>query len=63
MTARPIFIVHLEPTPDCVDPIKALRFFLKRALRSYGLRCLTLSEATDKELPNTNQPGRQRVVS
>jgi hypothetical protein len=49
MTARLTFIVHLKPTADCVDPIKALRFFLKRALRSYGLRCVTLSEVTDKE--------------
>jgi hypothetical protein len=49
MTTRPTFIVHLTPTPDCVDPIKALRFLLKRALRLYGLCCVTLSEAVDKE--------------
>jgi hypothetical protein len=58
MTTRPTFVVHLVPTPDCVDPIKALRFFLKRALRSYGLRCVTLSEATDKDSTEqlTNRP-------
>ena len=29
---RPTFIVHLRPEPDCKDPIKSLRFFLKRVL-------------------------------
>jgi hypothetical protein len=40
---RPGFVVHLVPEPDCTDPIKALRELLKRALRSWGLRCVTLS--------------------
>jgi hypothetical protein len=44
-TDRPTFIVHLRPEPDCTDPIKALREFLKRSLRNYGLRCVALSEA------------------
>jgi hypothetical protein len=38
------FIVELTPTPDCTDPIKALRELLKRALRSWGLKCVTLRE-------------------
>jgi hypothetical protein len=40
---RQIFIIKLRPTPDCTDPIKALRELLKRALRSWGLRCIGLS--------------------
>jgi hypothetical protein len=35
------FIIHLIPEPDCSDSIKALRELLKRALRSWGLRCVT----------------------
>jgi hypothetical protein len=42
MTARPTYIVHLQPTPDCTDPTKALRELLKRALRSWGLRCVQM---------------------
>jgi hypothetical protein len=38
------FIVHLTPTADCTDPIKALRELLKRALRSWGLRCVYVAE-------------------
>jgi hypothetical protein len=47
-TERPTFIVHLRPEPDCTDPIKALRELLKRALRNWGLRCVTLSEIDTK---------------
>jgi hypothetical protein len=49
MTARPTYIVHLQPTPDCTDPTKALRELLKRALRSWGLRCVTLSEVNREQ--------------
>jgi hypothetical protein len=41
---RPTFVVYLRPEPDCSDPIKALRELLKRALRSWGLRCVYLSQ-------------------
>lgn len=41
---RPGFIIHLTPTADCTDPIKALRELLKRALRSWGLKCVHASE-------------------
>jgi hypothetical protein len=44
MTDRRTFIVHLTPEPDCTVPIKALRELLKRALRTWGLRCVALSE-------------------
>jgi hypothetical protein len=45
------FIVYLIPERDCSDPIRALRFFLKRALRDWKLRCVRLAEipAHDEE--------------
>jgi hypothetical protein len=41
---RQTFIITLTPTPDCTNPIGALRELLKRALRSWGLRCVTVRE-------------------
>jgi hypothetical protein len=35
--------LQLEPLPH-VDPIKALRFVLKRLIRQYGLRCTDIRE-------------------
>jgi hypothetical protein len=49
------FIVHLAPTADCADPVKALRELLKRALRSWGLRCVTLSEVNQEQSGDGNQ--------
>jgi hypothetical protein len=40
---RPVFILKLRPEPH-VDPIKALRGFLKDALRRWGLRCTSAIE-------------------
>jgi len=42
MADKTRFIITLEPTNDCTDPLKALRELLKRALRSWGLRCTGL---------------------
>jgi hypothetical protein len=47
MIDRPIFEVRLQPTPQVSDPIKALRFFLKVALRTYGLRATSVREITE----------------
>jgi hypothetical protein len=41
---RQTFIIELTPTPDCINPIGALRELLKRALRNWGLRCVTVRE-------------------
>jgi hypothetical protein len=49
------YIVHLVPTPDCTDPVKALRELLKRALRSWGLRCVTLSEVNQEQSGDGDQ--------
>ena len=58
MTTRPTFIVHLTPTNDCNDPVKALRELLKRSLRSWGLRCVTLSEI-NQEQSEENRNGEE----
>jgi hypothetical protein len=39
---RPIFVLRLRPERNCVDPIHALRALLKRMLRKYRLRCLSI---------------------
>jgi hypothetical protein len=46
---RPTYLVKLTPTDDCTDPIKALRELLKRALRSWGLRAVTVREVNAEE--------------
>jgi hypothetical protein len=43
-SSRRVFVVGLRPTADCADPVKALRFHLKAALRRHGLRCLEIRE-------------------
>jgi hypothetical protein len=43
MTVRPKFIVVLEPEKHVVDPARALRSALKRLLRSYGLKAVSVS--------------------
>jgi len=45
MTARPQFIIVLEPEKHVTDPVRALRGALKRLLRSYGLRAVSVEEA------------------
>jgi hypothetical protein len=41
---RPEFVVHFRAEKDCADPVKALRQLLKRAWRSFGLKCIKVSE-------------------
>jgi hypothetical protein len=41
---RPTFAIVLRPEPYCLDPIRALRAVLKRALRDHGLRCIGVAE-------------------
>jgi hypothetical protein len=43
---RPIFLLRLRAQKDA-DPIKALRRLLKYALRTCGLRCISI----DHEIP------------
>jgi hypothetical protein len=44
-TERPVYSVLIRPEPDVDDVIKALRRFLKVALRSFGLRCIGIEES------------------
>jgi hypothetical protein len=45
MNDRPRYTIILEPEKHVVDPIRALRGALKRLLRSYGLRAISVEEA------------------
>jgi hypothetical protein len=47
--ARPrVFLLKLRALPG-VDAIRALRSALKRLLRSYGLRCVSIAEVHDEQ--------------
>jgi hypothetical protein len=50
---RRTFVLKLRPLPG-VDPIRALRLGLKRLLRSYGLRCVSVAEEITE--PTDNKP-------
>lgn len=43
---RPLYRLVLRPEPH-IDGPRALRRFLKSALRSYGLRCINAVEITE----------------
>jgi hypothetical protein len=45
---QPIFRLRLRPLKD-VDPIRALRHVLKRLLRTYGMKCISVEEEKDDE--------------
>jgi hypothetical protein len=47
-TARPHFVLVLRPEPG-VDGTRALRRFLKVALRSFRLRCIRAEEVRQAE--------------
>jgi len=43
-----IYVVMLEPLPG-IDSVKALRGFLKLALRRFGLKCISVQECSDSK--------------
>jgi hypothetical protein len=45
---RPVFCVHVQAEPG-VDAIRNLRAWLKRGLREFGLRCVSIKEVKQKE--------------
>jgi hypothetical protein len=45
MSDRPRYTIVLEPEKHVADPVRALRAALKRLLRSYGLRAVSVEEA------------------
>ena len=42
---RPVYMLQVRAKPG-VDAIRALRAWLKRGLRDFGLRCLDIRENT-----------------
>lgn len=54
----PTYVVTLRPLPD-VDVIKALRALLKRALRSYGLKCTSVREYVQQERRTDHDSNRR----
>jgi hypothetical protein len=44
-TDRPVFVVRLQAEPHVPDPVRSLRAGLKRLLRGYGLRCISIEQA------------------
>jgi hypothetical protein len=45
---RPRYTIILEPEKHVADPTRALRAALKRLLRSYGLKAISVQEAPAK---------------
>ena len=43
-TDRRRYVLVLQPEPG-VDPIRALRWILKRSLRQFGMKCVDIREA------------------
>jgi hypothetical protein len=55
MSKRPAFILHICPGPN-IDPIRALRQWLKIGLRTFRLRCVYIAEQTEEV---NGKPSRQ----
>jgi hypothetical protein len=55
MTDRPTFNLRLRPE-DVDDPVYSLRLALKRLLRDYGLRCLSV------QVVGSTSPSDQRCI-
>jgi hypothetical protein len=50
----PTYVLRLVPLPK-TDPIRELRWVLKRLLRQHGFRCLSVSEERGSELDSKNR--------
>jgi hypothetical protein len=46
---RQSYTLTLVPTPACADPIRALRWILKGALRAHHMRCTDIRETETTE--------------
>jgi hypothetical protein len=44
--SRPVYVLRLQPLKG-VDPLRALRHVLKRLLRAYGMRCISVEQSAD----------------
>jgi hypothetical protein len=45
---RPVFVIRVRAEPE-VDSIRALRAFLKIALRRFGLRAVSVDKEADSD--------------
>jgi hypothetical protein len=43
-SSRPVYTMRLQPDKHVIDPIKALRWALKRLLRDHGMKALSVEE-------------------
>ncbi len=60
----PVYRIDLTPTPDTTDPlgVRRLRGLLKRALRSYGLRCVACERIDGPEVTASGADARGDAV-
>ena len=59
MTARPTFLLKLQPLPN-VDGIRAMRWVLKALLRKHGLRCVSIEQTTAPNNQESKPDGARR---
>jgi hypothetical protein len=52
---RPVFVLRVQAAEPGVDVIRSLRAWLKRGLRDFGLRCVSIEEVT-------KQPAKERTM-
>ena len=43
-----VFVLHLRAPPEMEDPIRQLRWLMKRLLRAYKFKCVSISELRPK---------------
>jgi len=48
-TGRTTFVLVFRPEPECADPIRALRWLLKAALRQHGLKCVSAHQNKERQ--------------
>jgi hypothetical protein len=60
-TPRTRFVLELEPLPG-INPIKSLRWSLKRLLRAYGLKCTNIHETSTQDLHAHPSPAREPEI-
>ncbi|MBC7856470.1 MAG: hypothetical protein IAF94_23820 [Pirellulaceae bacterium] len=57
MTKSLAYLLTVRPLPDDNDP-GAIRRLLKAMVRSFGLRCVAITNASDEQLSARSPPGR-----
>jgi hypothetical protein len=60
---RTRYVLTLVPTPDCADPIRALRWALKGLLRRHHLRCVDLAAIGAASMKEERKRGNTQRVA